>query len=118
MTGRLGPPCVMVLTPKTRMRWRGHAHQLDAELVRALIAEGDEREGLLLAWVASKEPTTLEDKKLQEAIVGFIVDMRKSLLQELLQRYIALKDRDSGRIEDIHRAAQAFQREFEALVAA
>ena len=53
-----------ILTPKTRARWRGYASHLDAGLLRSLIAEGDERQGLLLAWVASKEP--IEDEKLIE----------------------------------------------------
>ena len=105
-----------ILTPKTRARWRGYASHLDAGLLRSLIAEGDERQGLLLAWVASKEP--IEDEKLMEAVVKFILEMRASLLQELLQRYDALREKDSARMQEIHRAAQIFQQEFEALVAA
>jgi hypothetical protein len=105
-----------ILTPNTRARWRAYARQLDIELLRSLVAEGEERQGLLAAWVASKEP--LEDEKLVEAIVKFVLEMRASLLQELLQKFGALRERDTARMQEIYRAAQSFQQEFEALVAA
>jgi hypothetical protein len=106
-----------ILSSKTRLRWRARAHFLDAPLLQALIDEGDEQQEGLLAWAASKEPTVLEDKKQGEAVVKLLQGMRTALLKELLHRYLSLQERDSARTEDIHRAALAFQEEFEALLA-
>ena len=89
---------------------------LDDEFLSAMVADEKERGVLLSQWIVAQEPDNSLDHQTVSALVAWCLSMRQRVLRDLVQRFRTLRERDSTRNQDIHKAALCFTEEFERLV--
>lgn len=106
-----------ILDMEMRIFWRSQLGKLHKDLVEAFICdEPVSSERKVRNWMLSVEPTLAADEKLFDSTLTWICSQRTSTLRILTQRFETLRCQDNQRARDMHEAARAFQKEYEALL--